>query len=82
VLTVKPRWTNNCATLQHGQWIPWVEKNLPFGRIEASRYMRVYNQRAELNVSSMNHLTEAINQLSTPKPKKEPVKVEAELVDI
>lgn len=52
---------------------------MPFGRIEASRYMRVYNQRAELNVSSMNHLTEAINQLSTPKPKKEPIPVQAEI---
>jgi DUF3102 family protein len=25
----------------HGKWLPWIEKNLPFGKREAQRYMRI-----------------------------------------
>jgi hypothetical protein len=82
VLTVKPRWTNNCATLQHGQWIPWINEHLPFNKDQAARYMRIFSNKELVKASSATHLMEAVNLVATPKPKKEPVKVEAELVDI
>ncbi len=49
-----------------GEWLPWVEANLEFERGQASRYMRVYENRA--NVSLETHLTfsEAYRLLSQP----------------
>lgn len=71
------------STLQHGQWIPWVEEHLPFGINQAGKYMKIHKERELLNSHSGVNLAinRAIEILSTPKPKKEPVKVEAELVD-
>ncbi len=53
--------------LEHGDWIPWVEDNLPFERGQAARYMRVYENRKELNVSSTIHLMDAVKSLAKPK---------------
>ncbi len=54
-------------SMKHGEWIPWVKKNVPFDRIQASRYMRAHAHRDELNDSSMNHLTDAITALTKSK---------------
>lgn len=73
------------SQVSHGEWIPWVEKNLPFGRIQAAKYMRVYENRDKLpNETSSIHLAEAVSLLSEPrpKPKQEPIKIEAELLPL
>jgi hypothetical protein len=61
-------------SLEHGEWIPWVESNLTFGRKQAAAYMRVYNRRDEIaNVTSGLHLTslnQAVSLLADPKPEE------------
>jgi len=68
------------STLQHGQWIHIINEQLPFCETQARNYIRIYNNRqrvADLDVS----MREAVKLLSTPKPKKEPIPVQAELVE-
>ena len=55
------------ASMKHGEWIPWVEDNLPFGRSESANYMRVYSRQDELNVQPVAHLKDAVKALCTPK---------------
>lgn len=56
------------SSMKHGEWIPWVELNLPFDRTQASRYMKVHKERDRLNDESTQHLTGAIASLISPKP--------------
>jgi hypothetical protein len=38
-------------------FIPWVERELPFGRMQANKYMRLWSKRDELpNANSNSHL--------------------------
>jgi len=56
--------------LAHGEWIPWVENNLTFGRIQTAKYMRVYDRRDQLNVHSNVHLKgidQALSLLTEPR---------------
>lgn len=39
---------------KHGEWLPWLEKNVPFSQATAWRYMEVYRRRGEL--FTMNNL--------------------------
>ena len=59
--------TKQKASLAHGDWLPWIEGNVPFDRTQASRYMKVYSRRDELNVESAQHLTGAVKSLCSPK---------------
>lgn len=60
--------TEQKASLGHGEWIPWIEDSLPFGRKQAAAYMRVFSNKGELaNVTSGLHLTDAIASLAEPK---------------
>lgn len=56
----------------HGEWIPWIERNLVFGRSEASRYMKVYRNGAR--VQHLDSLREAVALLAEPRdePTTEP----------
>ncbi len=54
------------AAVGHGDWILWVEANLPFERKQASKYMRVYANQSSLNESSSTHLAGAIASLAVP----------------
>ena len=65
--------TEQKAELQHGEWIPWVEENLPFGIDQAGNYMRVYRNQDKLNSEPVRNLKEAVQMLATPKPKTETV---------
>lgn len=49
------------ATLQHGQWLPWV-KGLPFTDQTARRYMQCYGKRGKFN--NMLNLTAAYRLLA------------------
>jgi hypothetical protein len=64
--------------LEHGQWIPWVSRNLPFSRQEAANYMRAYARRGELNGKPVFHLKDAIEYLAEPKPKASEPEIEDE----
>lgn len=33
----------------HGSFIPWIEENCPFGRVQAHHYQRIYEGRELLN---------------------------------
>lgn len=58
------------ADVLHGEWIPWVEDNLPFDRRQASSYMRAFIHRKTLKGQSTAHLTDAITALATPQSRK------------
>jgi hypothetical protein len=49
-------WEKKCS-LPHGQWIPWIERNLPFGRRMASKYIERYKELEALKWESSSHLT-------------------------
>ncbi|TGK45437.1 DUF3102 domain-containing protein [Leptospira bouyouniensis] len=57
--------------LSHGQFLPWIESNLPFSRMTANKYMRLYENKDKLpNVNSSLHLTEALKILSDSSGKE------------
>lgn len=55
--------------LDHGEWIPWIEKNSPFSRYTVARYMRIYENREKLKCASVTHFTEALALISDGKKK-------------
>jgi hypothetical protein len=64
------------AKLKHGEWLPWIETNLAFGRATAANYMRVWERRGEIaNVKANLHLTTALRLLSPPSETPPPRKV-------
>jgi hypothetical protein len=50
------------ASLKHGEWLLWVEKNLPFSRQTADNYRRAFENRAKL--LTVGNLTEGYRLLS------------------
>ena len=70
--------TEQKGALAHGQWLPWVEANLPFGRREASNYMRAYGEHRPANGKRVSHLSlrETVGLLAAPKPKPVPAPAE------
>ncbi len=54
--------------MPHGEWIPWIESNLPFKRVQTAKYIRAFVNRKSLNVQSSVHLEGAIDSLTKPKP--------------
>lgn len=66
--------TEQKADLQHGQWLPWLEENVPFSERTARNYMRVYEKRAELksaNVADLSSAYRAVGLLSDGSDKNE-----------
>lgn len=57
------------AGLEHGQWLPWLETNMPFTDRTAARYMRVYERREELKFDSVSNLADAYRLLTDAKPE-------------
>jgi len=55
--------------IPHGEWMSWMEKNLKFSNETASRYMRVYEHRAEEKFVTMTNLTGVYQSLIEHKPK-------------
>ncbi len=55
------------ASMKHGEWIPWVEENLPFDVREGQNYMRVFAHKEELNAKPVSHLKGAIASLVKSK---------------
>lgn len=58
--------TRKKRELTHGTFIPWIEANLPFSRMTANKYMRLFESKHKLsNVNSGLHLTEALKLLTS-----------------
>jgi len=49
--------------LKHGDWISWINKELDFGREQATKYIKVYVKHELLNVASTQHL--ALNSIES-----------------
>ncbi len=52
--------------MDHGAWIPWVEENLRFGRIQAAKYMRLANEHSNVHLEQATSVDEAMRLLSAP----------------
>jgi hypothetical protein len=75
------------TSLDHGQWLPWLEKNAEFTARSATRYMRLWDNRDRLKSDNVSDLSEAYALLSEPKKTSPaaatpagPVLVDAEVV--
>ena len=58
------------ADIPHGEWMQWMKDNLEFSRFSAERYMKVYEHKAEVKMSSLLNLWEAEQALVEHKPEK------------
>jgi hypothetical protein len=56
--------TEQKASLNHGEWLPWCRENLEFDRTTAFRYMRTWSSREMLHDATS--ATEAYRLLSQP----------------
>jgi Protein of unknown function (DUF3102) len=57
-------------SLPHGEWLPWVTKNLEFCDRTARRYIRLWEQRAKLDIVSDLGMAAAFRLLAA-NPKRE-----------
>lgn len=59
--------TEQKATLKHGEWLPWVNENLPFTDRTARNYMKVFRSRHEIKTENVSDLTGAYHLLVAQK---------------
>lgn len=63
--------------LKHGEFGPWVDKNLPFTHRTANRYMEIYKNWGEANLENVDTMGEALRYIrqitsnDTPSPKND-----------
>lgn len=65
--------TQRKEALNHAEWLPWIEANLPFKRATATNYMNVYKNRSKLKLLNVGNLSSAHRVLygkNKPRPKK------------
>ncbi len=58
--------TQQKSKLNHGQFVPWIAENLPFGDRTARNYMLLHTRRDELKTARIAGLNAAYRLLSTP----------------
>lgn len=76
-------------SLEHGEFIPWIEANCPFHRATAFRYMQVYDRyrdeprRAleELSITEA-YLEAGVKKLAAPDPGEQPREKGPRLYDV
>jgi Protein of unknown function (DUF3102) len=51
-------------SLEHGQWLPWVQENLAFSERTAQNYMAVFNRREDIKSESVADLGSAYKIIS------------------
>ncbi|MHC4538305.1 MAG: DUF3102 domain-containing protein [Planctomycetota bacterium] len=51
--------TQQKASLQHGQWLPWLEKNIPIKERTVQRYMLLHEYRERLKSDNVTDLISA-----------------------
>lgn len=54
------------SKLAHGEWLPWLESNVPFTSRTATNYMRVWSERDRLKSESLSDLDSAYRLLAPP----------------
>jgi hypothetical protein len=54
-------------SLKHGEFIPWLSKNIPFTDRTARNYMRLYQERDRLKTETVSDLTSAYKLLTEHK---------------
>jgi hypothetical protein len=60
--------------MEHGQWLPWIQKNLSFSDRTAARYIKCFSESDRLGkFDSVTNLTDAYELLSEPKAKPAPL---------
>lgn len=57
--------TQQRELLKHGEWLPWVEANLPFSDRSTRRYLQLYENRGQ--VLQAGGIVKALEMLSEPK---------------
>jgi hypothetical protein len=55
----------------HGQWLPWLKKNVPFTDRSARNYVAVYEHRDRIKLESVSDLTSAYKMLAAPTEPEE-----------
>ena len=70
------------SKLPHGEWILWIETNLPFSARTATDYMRVFERRKLLNQQSAADLSSALQLLAAPSITKLSEAERAELCEL
>jgi hypothetical protein len=79
------------ALSPHGEWLPWLRKNVQFSQSTAWRYMQIFERREGGKLFTLNNLTEAYvmlfepdpsqsEQVTTPEPINEPEPTAAKAV--
>jgi hypothetical protein len=58
--------TEQKARLKHGEWLPWIERNLEFDQKTAWRYTHLFTNRGKLGTMPNLGITEAYRLLSQP----------------
>jgi hypothetical protein len=72
--------TEQKASLKHGEWLPWIDANLPFSRQTADNYRRCYEDKDKL--LSVGNLTDAYKLLSAPNKGDQVKRLQAELNNV
>lgn len=67
-------------SMRHGEFIPWIEKNLPFSDRTARNYMRLFREKDRLKTETVSDLKEAYNLLI--EHKKDVVTMLREILDL
>jgi len=71
--------TEQKASLKHGEWLPWIESNLPFSTRTAEVYLKCYREREKIAESA--NLRDALSLLVVSKRPALPEKTETDLSD-
>jgi hypothetical protein len=57
------------AAVEHGEWLPWIEANLPFGDRQARKYMRLAANSEQIGIENSDFTIDgALAALATPRP--------------
>jgi len=59
--------TKKKSTLKHGEWMPWLEKNIDFDDRTARRYINCFENKERLKLDSVSNLADAYRLLTEPK---------------
>ncbi len=51
------------STVGHGNFLPWLESNIPFSRNTVTNYMRFYEYREKLEWAKIAHLNDAYDSI-------------------
>jgi hypothetical protein len=65
--------TEHKASLNHGEWLPWLKRHIRFSEKTAQNYIRLHERRAEIksaNVSDLASAYKLLNPRQSEPPKK------------